>query len=133
MIPVVPELGVEPVMNRGYQLRLLGPVDNSATELDLDVLDRKPLMPHDQRVKSGHVLAVNHRGVVKVAPRKALGLLFEMLPDERDLMRVHGVRHNLLNAAELRLFEDMGGRIEIEGHHLRTRGRDFRPVLLQIR
>ena len=82
MISVVPELRVEPVMNRRYQPRLLGPVDNPGTELDLPVLDRKPFMPQDQLVEPGHVLAVNHRGVVEVARGKAVGLLFEMLPDD---------------------------------------------------
>ena len=55
-----------------------------------------------------------------------------MVTDERDLLRVRGVGHNLLNAAELRLLEDVGGGVEVEGHHLGAGGGDLGPVLLKL-
>lgn len=112
-------------MDRGHQVQVLRAVENLTTVIDLAVLDREPFMALNQLVKPGHVLAVNHRRVVEVAPRKALGLHFEMLTDESHLTRVGGVCDDLLNAPELGLLEHMSGRIKVEGHHLGARGGDL--------
>ena len=68
-------------------------------------------MTLDQLVKPGHVLAVDH---------------------ERDLMRVGGVSHDLLNAPELGFLEYMGGRIEVEGHQLSARAGNLGLVLPEL-
>ena len=55
-----------------------------------------------------------------------------MFPDERDLDRVRRVGHDLLNTAELRLLEDMGGRVDVEWHHLGPCRADRSPVFRKI-
>ena len=133
VIAVVPQLRVEPCMNRRYQIQVLRAIENLSTVIDLAVLDGEPFMALNQLVKPGHVLAVNHRRVVEVAPRKALGLHFEVFTDESHLTRVGGVRDDLLNAPEIGLLEHMGCSIEVEGHHLGARGGHLGPALLELR
>ena len=50
----------------------------------------------------------------------------------RNLVRVRGVGHDLLNAAELRLLEEMGGRVHVEGHHLGAYRGDRSLVFIEI-
>ena len=58
---VVPELRVEPGVNRRHEGGILAPVHDLGTAIDLAVFDREPLVAHHELVETGHLLAVDQR------------------------------------------------------------------------
>ncbi len=85
---------------------------------DLDL--RRPSMKF---LQARHVRAVQCRRVFEVSPLKFPRFMLQVLPNQRDLIRLDGFgipENNSLNATGFRHSEDVNGSRYVEGHHVMT-------------
>ena len=73
------------------------------------------------------VVAVDRGGVTEIGAPELLGLVLQMLSDQRDLLDVLGcIRSHRLPAPVGQFGEDMGGAVQVERHDLAAGLRDLR-------
>jgi hypothetical protein len=86
--PMVGKLGVKPGVNGGDQFNVAGCIENLRAVWQLTVGNLDALRAQHQLVQTGHILAVDHRRVVKVAMTETLGLFPQMGVNQADLFVV---------------------------------------------
>jgi hypothetical protein len=115
----------KPVVDRIDHSGVLRSVRNGAAVGDVGVSNLQGAIVRPQHAKARHVVTVNVLRAAELTARKALSLLCEMAPDERDLSAVSIVGGHALLAARSSVSEGVGAAFKIERHDLGARRGDL--------